>query len=473
MAYGIIKVDTITFTDGGVDKSVSISGLVQNPTFSGNITVTGTISGDTVRGQTVSGVTVTGTTAQFTSGTFTSITGGTATIASGVFASGTASAPTLTFTGDLNTGIYSPGADQVAISTGGSGRLFVDASGRVGIGVSTPNDDLEIRDAVAAIRLTDSDSLETTRIVQDFLTTQIINSGAGDIRFSNNGSERLRITSAGLVGIGTSSPVNLLHVQGDATFEQNAGGQFAIRGSTSSSNRFNLGFDTTSNYAWLQAITVGTAFRPIALNPAGGNVGIGTASPAQLLEVSSTTPRIRITDSNTTASAATTYLEFQGSDARANVIFSDSTGLNIQADAAGGNNIAFNTNGSNERARIDSSGRLGIGESNPSALLHLKSSANTTLRLADTAGSYSDIIYNESGTVSQLILDADPTGSSVATGGTSILLKTDGSTAMTIDSSQRVGIGTSSPQNLFHLRSDVSGAATQLYLMNRTSGASV
>jgi hypothetical protein len=47
---------------------------------------------------------------------------------------GSAAAPTLTFTGDTNTGIYSPGADQVAVATNGTGRLFVDASGRVGIG---------------------------------------------------------------------------------------------------------------------------------------------------------------------------------------------------------------------------------------------------------------------------------------------------------------------------------------------------
>ncbi len=51
---------------------------------------------------------------------------------------GTAGAPTITFTGDTNTGIYSPGADQVAISTNGTGRLFVDANGNVGVGASTP-----------------------------------------------------------------------------------------------------------------------------------------------------------------------------------------------------------------------------------------------------------------------------------------------------------------------------------------------
>jgi hypothetical protein len=43
---------------------------------------------------------------------------------------GSASTPSLKFTGDTNTGIYSPGADQVAISTNGTGRLFVDASGK-------------------------------------------------------------------------------------------------------------------------------------------------------------------------------------------------------------------------------------------------------------------------------------------------------------------------------------------------------
>ena len=72
MPYGILKVDTITFTDNSVDKSVSLSGLIQNPTFTGNVTATGTISGDIIRGgTTISGITVTGTTANFVSGVFT------------------------------------------------------------------------------------------------------------------------------------------------------------------------------------------------------------------------------------------------------------------------------------------------------------------------------------------------------------------------------------------------------------------
>jgi hypothetical protein len=53
------------------------------------------------------------------------------------FLAGTAALPGLTPEGDSNTGIYSPGADQVAISTNGTGRLFVDSSGRLLVGTSS------------------------------------------------------------------------------------------------------------------------------------------------------------------------------------------------------------------------------------------------------------------------------------------------------------------------------------------------
>lgn len=58
----------------------------------------------------------------------------------GVFshALGTAGAPTITFTGDTDTGFYSPGANQLALSTNSTGRLFVDATGRVGVATASP-----------------------------------------------------------------------------------------------------------------------------------------------------------------------------------------------------------------------------------------------------------------------------------------------------------------------------------------------
>jgi len=53
------------------------------------------------------------------------------------FQAGSASAPSLHFTGDTNTGIYAPAADSVAVVTGGSARTTVDSSGRLLVGTST------------------------------------------------------------------------------------------------------------------------------------------------------------------------------------------------------------------------------------------------------------------------------------------------------------------------------------------------
>src|SRR6202012_3121856 len=46
-----------------------------------------------------------------------------------------------------------------------------------------------------------------------------------------------------------------------------------------------IGYDTTNNFGFMGAVLSGAAWMPIALNPNGGNVGIGTANPAQKLEV--------------------------------------------------------------------------------------------------------------------------------------------------------------------------------------------
>ena len=71
------------------------------------------------------------------SGTFVDSAGDTMTGALLLDNAASASAPDLSFDGDADTGLYSPGANQVAIATGGNGHVFIDSTGRLSVGTST------------------------------------------------------------------------------------------------------------------------------------------------------------------------------------------------------------------------------------------------------------------------------------------------------------------------------------------------
>jgi len=164
---------------------------------------------------------------------------------------GTQGAPTITFTGDTNTGIYSPGADQVAISTGGSERvefgtsevvfndsganydfrvegdtdanlLLVDASSdRVGIGQVNPLAKLHVRAANSdtledLLRLeqfnaagTDNARLEIRADAANnlvFYASTGLNSG-GHV-FETGNTERVRIDTSGRLLVGTPTSLS-------------------------------------------------------------------------------------------------------------------------------------------------------------------------------------------------------------------------------------------------------------------------
>ena len=156
---------------------------------------------------------------------------------------GTAAAPAIAFASDKNTGIYSPGADQVAISTNGTEYMRLDSSGRLGIGTSAPEDVLHL--ASGNFRLTNGAAFTTANSLirsisffagsaNQFETTRISSfTGAfvnrGEIAFStgddsNSCVERVRINYLGNVGIGTTSPSSPLHVYSAGNTEILIGG---------------------------------------------------------------------------------------------------------------------------------------------------------------------------------------------------------------------------------------------------------
>lgn len=126
-------------------------------------------------------------------------------------ADGTAGAPSLSFSADTDTGVFRPGADTVAFSTGGSERMRIDSSGNVGIGTSSAGRPLDVN---GSIRFASGGVIEAGGA--GGLDTYIagVEGASGRWVFATNGSEAMRIDSSGNVGIGVT-PSYELHVSGD------------------------------------------------------------------------------------------------------------------------------------------------------------------------------------------------------------------------------------------------------------------
>ena len=152
---------------------------------------------------------------------------------------GSAAAPSIYFKDSgTDTGIYSPGTDQVAISTGGTGRLFVDSSGRVGLGTSSPqvlnhlstSTDTQLRIESTSASSTNEAAVQLIRGSNQ----SAIKNKAGGLEFFVQGltNEIARFDSSGRLGIGTTSPAQLLDIASSATaYAQLRGGGGANQGS--------------------------------------------------------------------------------------------------------------------------------------------------------------------------------------------------------------------------------------------------
>jgi hypothetical protein len=189
----------------------------------------------------------------------------------------------------------------------------------------------------------------------------------GNLIFSDApGNNHVSITQAGNVGIGTSSPIDVLHVSTTAgmgtptlTYHSTPGMvSFDVPGNV----ELVFGWLGASPYTyWLQARGNGVA-EPIALNPLGGNVGIGTSSPGAPLEVNGLT---RVTGSGAPASGAGLELAYTSTQAY----------VSSYNRSAGAWATPININGTQLWLNSLSGGPVGIGTSSPQVALHIFANA--------------------------------------------------------------------------------------------------
>lgn len=182
------------------------------------------------------------------------------------------------------------------------------------------------------------------------LDTGIYNSGANQVSITTAGTERLRITSAGLVGIGTSTPQLSIGAVGGNVLHLAGAGTTGVRVQNTSGNSVDIyagtdGFINQSGSGTLNFQLAGST--KATLTSTG--LGIGTNSASKTLHVYS--------------SAYTFPARIETNGTGSGIELKDgTTGANAPTVGAIGDSFYVTTN-NNERFRVDSSGRLLVGTS--------------------------------------------------------------------------------------------------------------
>ena len=318
--------------------------------------------------------------------------------------------------------------------------MRIDSSGRLGIGTTSPNTKLDVRDSSA------------TGISSRSTSTQSTDSNKG-LRVRNNSDTDTFSVSykgqgyfAGKVGIGISSPDSSLHVHKGSAGTVSADGNavlalennnhcvlnmltpadksaYIMFGDPNDINAGQIRYDNNINELLVEV----NGSERLRIDDSG-NVGIGTSSPQTHLVLRAGNPQFTF---EPTANTQSCRLQFCTSDGT------------IRTSIQGGGSLDTAlriVQASVEKVRIDTSGRVGIGESSPEYLLHLKSTS-PVIALEDT-NTNAILRINADSSQGNAALDVDRFS---ATSTPSFIVNIKGSEKMRLTSAGHLGIGTSSP----------------------------
>jgi hypothetical protein len=340
-------------------------------------------------------------------------------------------------------GVGAAGNDLL-LRSGNLERVRVISNGNVGIGTTNPARRLEVYDSSSSIISQFRSGSGTSSFIcfaNDGSTADQVRIGSisTNLVLSTNYTERMRVDSSGNVGIGTTSPNAKLHVyntgNGEIEVERASGALINIQAQSAKGV-----IGTDSNHTL--SLKTNSSERLTILNT--GNVGIGTTSPSQKLDVVGSA---QITDD--------IYL--------GRYIFHDGD-TNTWLGFPSTDSFVVRTNGS-DRFYINSSGNVGIGTNSPSSKLQV----NGDLTVGDdsTVGSFINVIAAGASQDAGIRFGSESNTDSKAaiytnTSNSDLHFDVTESTRMLIDSGTgNVGIGTTSPQEKLHVQNYTTGESHQ------------
>jgi len=291
-------------------------------------------------------------------------------------------------------------------------------------------------------------------------------------------TQAMTLDASGNLGIGTSSPSARLSVTSGATgvqglFSHSSGTPTIAIGNSTTNYNTQIGYNVTSEYGYIQATAATGVYDDIAINPLGGNVGIGTSSPSAKLHVKAGS------NQNLLVSTSSSVLGlFAVNDPVTAPVSMQIQGLDLR----------FNTGTSTtvENLRLDAFGNLGLGVvpsswSGAGPVVEVGTSKGNAFRGAgiNDANVESNAYYNagwkyaNTGYANRYAVGNGNGGghywynAASGTAGNAITF----TQAMTLDSSGNLGVGTTSPSARVEISQTINGGNGVGLILNDTSSS--
>ena len=359
----------------------------------------------------------------------------------------------------------------------GSERMRISSSGFVGIGTSSPSALLHLSGSDPEIRLSDTTNANYSSIV-NVDGNMIYKADAGNQfgnsrhRFEIDGSEAMRIDGSGNVGIGTNSPEDdVTKFGGSVKGLSVAAGQVAIAVRATSNAQYVGYLGQSGANTYLGGVGGGDMFFQTSTSGlnrmtirSGGDVGIGTTSPAEKLEVNGSFKVGNLKIQNVNGGR----IGFNRNTANGAIYDSNFAAFQINGAYSGADFMAFEayTSGGvgTDAMVIKDNGYVGIGTTGPKSTLDTGYTRiyNSGAASSPSAGKGLEVHYVTSGrnqgegaylisydrdnsAYKQFVVDAN-----------NIELLTGGSNRLSILSGGNVGIGVTNPG----AKLDISGTGT-------------